>query len=311
MKSTVIVVIVVNNLYKHYGMTKAIDGVSFEVYEHEIFGIVGPNGAGKTTTVECIEGLRIPDKGAIKVLGLDPQRDQNNLRQFIGIQLQEGRLPSKIKVWEALDLFGSFYHSAVDWEPIMEELSLIEKRNAYYEDLSSGQKQRLAIALSLVSTPKILFFDELTTGLDPQARRDMWNMVRKFRDEGKTIVLVTHFMDEAEILCDRVAIIDKGKIIAIDTPGNLIKSTKLPNQIEFFTNDILAFEILRKGLKDEIIIQQDGEKLIISSKNEEAISEIINTLAVNRIPFRNLSVRQPNLEDIYLHLTQSKMSNQC
>jgi ABC-2 type transport system ATP-binding protein len=212
-------VIEVQHLRKRYGETIAVDDVSFTVERGEIFGIVGPNGAGKTTTVESISGLRIPDQGSVTVLGLEPRRDQVDLHQRVGVQLQESTLPDKVKVWEALQLYSSFYENPADWEKLLVDLGLEDKRDAVYRDLSGGQQQRLSIALALVGNPEVAILDELTTGLDPQARRDTWALIEGVRDRGVTVVLVTHFMEEAERLCDRVALIDGGRLVAIDTPA--------------------------------------------------------------------------------------------
>ena len=217
-------VIVVKDLVKRYGSLTAVNGISFEVYENEIFGIVGPNGAGKTSAVECIAGIRNPSSGTVKVLGLDPTKDSLELRELIGIQLQEGSLPSNMKVREALQLFSNLYQRPRPVEPLLAQMGIAQKANDFYEKLSGGQKQRLAIALALVNDPKVVVFDELTTGLDPQARRAMWEMVRNIHALGKTVLLITHFMEEAEKLCDRVAFIDEGNVVALDTPANLIQS---------------------------------------------------------------------------------------
>jgi len=217
-------VIVVKDLVKRYGSLTAVNGISFEVYENEIFGIIGPNGAGKTSAVECIVGIRNPSSGTVKVLGLDPTKNSSELRELIGIQLQEGSLPHNMKVREALQLFAKLYQRTQPVEPLLAQMGIAQKANDWYEKLSGGQKQRLAIALALVNDPKVVVFDELTTGLDPQARRAMWEMVRKIHALGKTVLLVTHFMEEAEKLCDRVALIDEGNIVALDTPANLIQS---------------------------------------------------------------------------------------
>ena len=214
-------VIEVQHLHKRYGDTMAVDDVSFTVEEGEIFGILGPNGAGKTTTVECIEGLRTPDGGAISVLGLDPQRDRAELTQRLGVQLQDSQLPDRLRVAEALELYGSFYRTPADWRALMDVLGLADKRDTRFGKLSGGQKQRLSIALALVGSPQVAVLDELTTGLDPQARRDTWALIEGIRDRGVTIVLVTHFMEEAERLCDRVALIDAGRVVALDTPAGL------------------------------------------------------------------------------------------
>src|ERR1022692_631615 len=216
-------VIQVSAVRKTYGSTVAVDEVSFEVNEGEIFGLIGPNGAGKTTTMECIEGLRTPDRGAISVLGLDPFNDVYKLQERIGVQLQQAQLQKRIKVWEAVDLWASLYQrNSIDGERLLEQLGLIDKRNAWFMTLSGGQKQRLFIALALINDPEIVFLDELTTGLDPQSRRAIWELVRGIRDRGKTVFMTTHLMEEAERLCDRVAIIEHGRIIDIDGPERLI-----------------------------------------------------------------------------------------
>src|SRR5271170_543142 len=216
-------VIQVSGVRKTYGPTVAVDEVSFEVHDGEIFGLIGPNGAGKTTTMECIEGLRTPDRGVISVLGLNPFHDVYKLQERIGVQLQQAQLQKRIKVWEAVDLWASLYRrNAIDGERLLEQLGLIDKRNAWFMTLSGGQKQRLFIALALINDPELVFLDELTTGLDPQARRAIWDLVRGIRERGKTVFLTTHLMEEAERLCDRVAIMEHGRIIDIDTPANLV-----------------------------------------------------------------------------------------
>jgi ABC-2 type transport system ATP-binding protein len=215
-------VIEVEDLVKRYDGVPVVDRVSFDVDRGEIFAILGPNGAGKTTTVESIAGLRHPDGGKISVLGLDPAEDVDDLRKVLGIQLQESQMPDRIEVWEALDLYASFYETSADWNELLERLGLAEKRNTRYAKLSGGQKQRLSIALALVGRPEIAILDELTTGLDPKARRDTWAVIEELRDTGVTILLVTHFMEEAERLADRVALIDAGRLVALDTPAGLV-----------------------------------------------------------------------------------------
>ena len=215
-------VIQVEELRKRYREVTAVDGVGFEVAEREVFGIVGPNGAGKTTTVEIVEGLRRPDGGRVRVLGLDPGRDGPRLRQRIGAQLQKAALPDRLKVWEALDLYASFYDRAVPWPELLDQWGLADRRGAAVGTLSGGERQRLLIALALVGRPQVVFLDELTSGLDPQARRDTWELVRAMRDAGATVVLVTHLMEEAERLCDRVAVIDRGRLVVLDSPRALI-----------------------------------------------------------------------------------------
>jgi ABC-2 type transport system ATP-binding protein len=227
-------VIEVEELRKRYGAVAAVDGVSFEVGEREVFGIVGPNGAGKTTTVEILEGLRRPDGGRVRVLGLDPSRDGPRLRQRIGAQLQQAALPDRLKVWEALDLYASFYRRAVPWAELLDRWGLADQRAKTVASLSGGQRQRLLIALALVGQPEVVFLDELTSGLDPQARRDTWELVRAVRDAGTTVVLVTHLMEEAERLCGRVAVIDRGRLVALDTPGALVAQAGTANLDDAF-----------------------------------------------------------------------------
>jgi len=216
-------VIHVNAIRKAYGKTVAVDGVSFEVQAGEIFGLIGPNGAGKTTTMECVEGLRRPDGGAISVLGLHPERHVYQLQERIGVQLQAAQLQKRIKVREAVGLWASLYRKPVDGDRLIQQLGLGDKRNAWFMTLSGGQKQRLFIALALINDPEVVFLDELTTGLDPQARRAIWDLVRGIRDRGKTVFLTTHLMEEAERLCDRVAIIDHGRIVDIGPPAALVR----------------------------------------------------------------------------------------
>jgi ABC-2 type transport system ATP-binding protein len=215
-------VVQVDRIRKTYGSLTAVDGVSFEVRRGEIFGLIGPNGAGKTTTLECVEGLRRADSGSIRVLGADPIRDRRHVQTRIGVQLQAAQLQKRIKVWEAIDLWRSIYTTALDGAGLLEQLGLTAKRDAWFMTLSGGQRQRLFIALALINDPEVVFLDELTTGLDPQARRAIWTLVRGIRDRGKTVVLTTHSMEEAERLCDRVAIIDHGRIIEIDSPEALV-----------------------------------------------------------------------------------------
>jgi len=296
------VVIEVRDLLKQYPDVTAVDGVSFEIREGEIFGMVGPNGAGKTTTIECIEGLRSPDAGNVQVLGLDPQRDGYQLREHIGVQLQESALPYRIKVWEALDMFASFYSRAVDWRPLLEQLGLAEKYNASFTTLSGGQKQRLFIALALLNDPDLVFLDELTTGLDPQARRAMWNLVRGIREQGKTVFLTTHFMEEAERLCDRVAIMDHGKIVALDTPENLIRSLGAENRVVFSVAERFDERGLQT-LSGVARVEQVGERVVVYGREDGLVSGVVNALEAAGVRFRDLRTEQPSLEDVFLALT--------
>jgi ABC-2 type transport system ATP-binding protein len=296
-------VIQVHGLRKTYGALVAVDEVSFEVEAGEIFGIVGPNGAGKTTSVECLEAQRKPDAGTIQVLGLDPQRDGHQLRERIGVQLQEANLPDRLRVWEALDLFASFYQQSVNWEELLSQLGLAEKRNAPFAKLSGGQKQRLFIALSLINNPDVIFLDELTTGLDPQARHAIWDLVRSVREQGKTVVLTTHFMEEAERLCDRVAVMNRGKIIALDTPRNLILGLQAKTRIIFEVEGPFDSSVL-----DDVAVrvERDGNRVVVYGKGDNPLSAILQTLERQGCRFRDLHTEQPNLEDVFLTLTGDK-----
>lgn len=295
-------IIQVNHIRKAYGSTVAVQDVSLSVKKGEIFGIVGPNGAGKTTTVESIIGLREPDSGSISVLGLDPQKDRIALAQRIGIQLQEAALPVRLKVWETLDLFSSFYKHTVPWEPLLEQWGLAEKRNADFQNLSGGQKQRLFIALALLNDPEIVFLDELTTGLDPQARRNTWDLVRAIRDQGKTVVLVTHFMDEAEELVDRLAIIDQGKVIAMDTPQALIQKISSEKRVVFQSNGTFQPEVL-EALPNIARVEHQGQRVTVYGEGDKLVSAVINTLETNNIPFDSIRTEQADLEDVFIALT--------
>ena len=299
-------VIEVKNLHKSYGRVIAVEAVSFEVYKGEIFGLVGPNGAGKTTSVECIEGLRRPDGGELRVLGLDPGRDGYALRERIGVQLQESALQNRIRVWEALDLFASLGVRSVPWEPLLNQLGLAEKRNSPFAKLSGGQKQRLYIALALVNDPEVVFLDELTTGLDPQARRVMWDLVRQVRDRGKTVVLTTHFMEEAERLCDRVAVMDHGRIVALDTPEKLIQGIGAENRVVFVLAEPADLTGLR-DLKDVSRAEQSGDRVIVYGRSDQIVVEVVKFLSANRIRFRDLRTEQPTMDDVFLSLTGREM----
>lgn len=299
-------IIQVEQLRKAYGSVVAVDDLHFEVYEGEIFGMVGPNGAGKTTTIECIEGLRRPDAGRLRVLGLDPQRDGYALRSRIGVQLQESALPDRLRVWEALDLFASFYSRTTDGNALLEQLGLADRRRAAFAELSGGQKQRLFIALALIHDPELVFFDELTTGLDPQARRAMWDLVRDIRDRGKTVFLTTHFMEEAERLCDRVAIIDHGRLVALDTPENLIRGLGAGNRVVFSVEGAFALESLQ-SLAGVRRVERVGERIIVYGQGDRFVASVVNTLTAGGVRFRDLRTEQPTLEDVFLALTGREM----
>lgn len=302
-------IVQVEGLRKTYGPTVDVEEVSFAVRAGEIFGMVGPNGAGKTTTIECLEGLRKPDAGTIRVLGVDPQRESRSLRERTGIQLQQSNLPDRMKVWEALDLYSSFYPRAADWKELLGPLGLEEKRNAPFAKLSGGQKQRLFIALALLPDPQLVFLDELTTGLDPQARHAIWDLVRDVRARGKTVFLTTHFMEEAERLCDRVAILDHGKIVALDTPAALIRSLEAEERVVFSVEGALPASFAQ-ALPGAVRLEVQGEHVVIHGKNGRQaplVSEVVNLLSGQGILFRDLHTEQPTLEDVFLSLTGREM----
>jgi ABC-2 type transport system ATP-binding protein len=305
-------VITVEGLCKCYGSVKAVDNVTFQVRKNEIFGMVGPNGSGKTTTIECIEGLRHPDEGRLIVLGLDPNSDIYELRERTGVQLQSSNLPNRMRVEEALNLFSSFYRRAADWRPLLEELDLADKRRALYSQLSGGQKQRLYVALALINRPEIVFLDELTTGLDPQARHATWDLVREIQGRGATVFLTTHYMEEAERLCNRVAILDHGRIIALDTPENLVGQLGMGTRIIFQVNkqDNAAFQPARIGAIDGVRrVEQQGEEVVVYGHGDGLISAVILALETARLPVYNLRTEQANLEDAFLALTGHAIGN--
>ena len=295
-------VIEVSNLRKRYGSIVAVDDVSFVVNEGEIFGMVGPNGAGKTTTIECIEGLRRPDGGSIKLLRADPYEKRQAIAEHIGIQLQESALPPRLRVAEALDLFGSFYERRAKSEELLDLLGLTEKQSSAFGKLSGGQKQRLFIALALINRPEVVFFDELTTGLDPQARRSMWDLIRQIRENGCTVFLTTHFMEEAERLCDRVLIIDHGKIVALDTPEALIRSLGAEKRLVFTLPENQTIPSL-SDLPEVKRIERLGARLIVYGHGERFTSSVIDALEGAGVPFLDLHTEQSNLEDVFLTMT--------
>jgi ABC-2 type transport system ATP-binding protein len=299
----VLPVIQVSGMRKTYGPVVAVDEVSFEVKEGEIFGLIGPNGAGKTTTMECIEGLRRSDRGAVSVLGLNPVSDVYRLQDRIGVQLQQAQLQKRIKVWEAVDLWASLYRKKpADGERLLQQLGLTDKRNAYFMDLSGGQKQRLFIALALINDPEVVFLDELTTGLDPQARRVIWDLVRGIRKQGKTVFLTTHLMEEAERLCDRVAIIEHGRVIDIDTPESLVSRYCPDRTVVLSTSDPAAEERFR-GIPRIGAVIRNGERFTIRGLGDDFVTEVIHCISESRIRVTEFRTVLPNLEDVFLKLT--------
>ena len=291
----------VRKLHKRYGHRVAVDDVSLTVEDGEIFGIIGPNGAGKTTTVECVAGLRTPDSGSISVLGLDPATDRAEVRERLGVQLQESSFPDAITVSEALDLYGSFYRDPVDWRELMELLDLTEKRDTRYKALSGGQKQRLSIALALVGGPRVAILDELTTGLDPQARRDTWSLVERVRDTGVTIVLVTHFMDEAERLCDRIAVVSGGRVAAVDTPAGLVAQANAAQQVRFRVSQPLDRSVLT-GLPEVTDVENTADRWRVTGRGQ-LLSSVAGALARAHVVAEDLRVDQRTLDDAFVALT--------
>jgi ABC-2 type transport system ATP-binding protein len=300
-------VIEVEHLHKQYHDQVAVDDLSFAVERGEIFGILGPNGAGKTTTVEIIEGLRTQDRGIVRVLGLDPQRDRAELRRRVGAQLQESELPEKLKVWEALELYASFYDRPADWERLLEDLGLADKRDASFGKLSGGQKQRLSIALALVGNPELAILDELTTGLDPHARRDTWELIEQTRARGVTVVLVTHFMEEAERLADRVALIDSGRLVALDTPGGLVSRIDATQQIRFRPSGPLDDRLLT-DLPQVRGVTRTGPWVLVTGHGD-LLQAVTAVLARNHIVAAELRVEQASLDDAFVALTGRRLDN--
>ena len=298
-------VIDVQHVRKTYGTITAVDDISFTVQPGEIFGIVGPNGAGKTTMVESVIGLRRPDSGQIRVLGLNPQTQGRELKQRIGIQLQQAALPNRIKVWEALALFATFYGRSVPWEPLLETWGLAEKRSAQFGKLSGGQQQRLFIALALLNDPEMVFLDELTTGLDPQARRATWDAVRAIRQQGKTVILVTHFMEEAEELADHLLIIDGGKVVAHDTPQALIQNLQAGSRVRFTSQNGFDAAVLRP-LPGVSQVEQQGRQITVYGRGP-LLSHVVAALNSHNETPLDLRVEQANLEDVFLALTGRKI----
>ena len=294
-------IIEVSNLSKAYDGATVVDGVSFDVAAGETFGIVGPNGAGKTTTVESVEGLRRPDEGSIQVLGLDPIRDRFEITQRVGAQLQESRIQDKIRVGEALELYASFYQDPADWRELLDRLGLGGKVDAKYSSLSGGQKQRLAVALALVGSPEVAILDELTTGLDPAARRSVWETIEQIKASGVTVVLVTHFMEEAERLCDRIMVMNYGRVVAIDSPAGLIGRIGSEQRLRFRPSAPIADEDFT-ALPEVVAVGHEGSQIVITGTGN-VVHAVTALLAQRRVIAEELRIEQNNLEDAYLALT--------
>jgi ABC-2 type transport system ATP-binding protein len=295
-------VIQVSGLTKRYGTLTALSNVSVEVRDGEIFGLIGPNGAGKTTAMECIEGLRVPDAGRISVLGLDPIRDVAALQRRIGVQLQEAQLQKRIKVREAMRLWSAVYRTTADGSQLLEQLGIAAKSNDWFMTLSGGQKQRLFIALALIHDPELVFLDELTTGLDPQARRAIWDLVRGIQNRGKTVFLTTHLMEEAERLCDRVAIIDHGRIVDVDSPEGLVRRHCPERTIVIETVDPRATALLG-GVAGIDAATREEKTVVLRARAVDVMTGVFRCLADQQIPVTDFRTIMPTLEDVFLKLT--------
>jgi ABC-2 type transport system ATP-binding protein len=297
----------VDNLVKSYGDVQAVRGVSFSVEEGEVFGLLGPNGAGKTSTVEILEGLRDPDSGFVRVCGLDPQVSSRELKHEIGASLQSTSLPDKIKVIEALRLFASFYRRRRDPEELLKRFGLEEKRNAYYSKLSGGQKQRLALAMALVNNPRVLFFDEPTAGLDPQVRREIYDIIEELRRDKKTILMTTHYIEEAERLCDRVAIVDHGKVIALGSPRELKQRSGGKTRIEVKLAKPIANGTLQNldGVADAREV--DGTYVLHTQRPPQAIVSLVKHLEAEGNELVSLEIATPSLEDVFIEMTGRRL----
>jgi ABC-2 type transport system ATP-binding protein len=297
--------VTVQHLVKRYGHLVAVNDVSLSIHEGEIFGIIGPNGAGKTTTVECISGLRAPDSGSISAYGLSPQKDRNKIREFVGVQLQESALPPRIKVGEAVRLFASFYSNPLDPDQLLEALGIEKIVNSSFKNLSGGQKQRVSVALALVGNPKLAILDELTTGLDPEARREIWSLIENMRDRGVTVILVTHFMDEAERLCDRLALINRGTVIALDTP-EAIAATAGGSRVRFVPSQPVDDQTLR-AIPGVNHIERKERYVTVTGAGDLA-GALINTLAAIGVRVSEVEARSGNLDDAFIKLTRDDAS---
>ena len=301
-------VIQVENLYKNYGAVEALRGVSFEVPEGEVFGLLGPNGAGKTTTVEILEGMRMPDRGSVSVCGLNPQASGREFQEQVGGVLQSTSLPDKMKVGEALELFAKFYRRHADIAQLLRRFQLEEKRDAFYSQLSGGQKQRLALALGLVNDPQVLFLDEPTAGLDPQVRREIYDIIEELRHERKTILITTHYIEEAERLCDRVAIVDQGKVIALGAPRELKQRSGGATRIEVRLAHPAEDGSLRglEGVTD-CRVSNDGTVVLHSERAPQTIVALVKHLEATGNELHSLEIAAPSLEDVFIEMTGRRL----
>jgi ABC-2 type transport system ATP-binding protein len=298
----------VRGLQKRYGAAVAADAMTFSVAAGEIFGVIGRNGAGKTTLVECLATLRTPDAGHVRVLGLDPTRDGRSLRSRIGVQLQSATLPDRLKLREAVDLFASFYPKRRPWADLLAQLGLAESANVAFGELSGGQKQRAFIALALIHEPEVVLLDELTTGLDPQARRGIWGLVQAIRDRGVTVLLTTHFMEEAERLCDRVAVIRRGRIVALDAPERLVATAGGCRRVSFRIDAPFDLDGLGSLATVQRVRQVDG-RIVVEGIADALAGEVIGALAASGVCAMDVRTEQSNLEDVFLALTGERLDD--
>ena len=300
-------VVHVENLFKNYGAVEALRGISFDVEEGELFGLLGPNGAGKTTTIEILEGTRTPDRGIARVCGLDPLNEGLELKHLVGAALQSTSLPDKMRVGETLHLFSRFYRNPRDPEELLRRFELVEKRNAFYKELSGGQKQRLALALGLINNPRMIFLDEPTAGLDPQVRREIYDILEELKREKKTILLTTHYIEEAERLCDRVAIVDHGRVMAMGTPRELKHRSAGTTRIEVRLDRPVANGMLGRldGVAD--CRELEGSYVLHSTKPTQTIVALVKHLEAEHVELQGLEMFSPSLEDVFLELTGRRL----
>lgn len=295
-------IIVVENLVKKYKDLTAVNQISFSVKAGSIFGLLGPNGAGKTTTVECIIGLMKFDEGFVEILSLNPMTDNKKLYKEIGVQLQETSYQDKIKVKELCELFTIMYEKPLDYHRLLEQFGLIDKTNTYVNQLSGGERQKIAIILALIANPQVIILDELTTGLDPKSRREMWECIKNLKREGRTVFMTTHYMEEAAYLCDQIGIMNKGKLIAIDSVEGIIDKADIDITISFETEDDV-FHIIKDELNKKINkIEINNTKVKIYTKSEDALTDLIILLRDKKFNYRKIDIKRPTLEDAYLKL---------
>lgn len=298
----------VEGLVKKYGEVEAVRGVSFDLHKGEVFGLLGPNGAGKTSTIEMTEGLRQPDAGTVTICGFDPFRSPIEVKQRIGAQLQEMALPEKMKVREAMTLFAGYYQNPESSAKLLDRFTLAEKANATYDNLSGGQKQRLALALALINKPEVVFLDEPTAGLDAQVRHELHQIIQELRAEGRTLLLTTHYIEEAEKLCDRVAIVDHGRIVAMDTPRALVAQSKQSSRIEFSASRDLPESALAKlDQVTKVEAKENGTRLLRTSNSTATLVSLVRLLEKERADLVDLHISRPSLEDLFLELTGTRI----